>query len=239
MYEYPDYDDFYDDPSEFEMQIEEFKNSLKQSVSMEWIDKMNALEKENAELQEVKRNYEQIKRDYENKKNECERKAEDAIKKAEYNARYLRLKELMENVQYTFFIPNFTTILGKKCSKCDNDRFIHYKTPLGKEAKEKCDCGEPIKIMGFECLEVYELSLRNIGYKHINMWFKPHRSDDDNYYTLTYCLDNYKIVEDNATTEDFEKFDKNEKICFRTQEKCQEYCDWYNGKILGVNIADI
>ena len=54
MWDYPDYDDFYGEPSEFEMQISEFKDSLKQSVSHEWIDKMNALEKENAELQEVK-----------------------------------------------------------------------------------------------------------------------------------------------------------------------------------------
>ena len=29
MWDYPDYDDFYGEPSEFEMQISEFKDSLK------------------------------------------------------------------------------------------------------------------------------------------------------------------------------------------------------------------
>ena len=90
------------------MQISEFKDSLKQSVSHEWIDKMNVLEKENAELQEVKRNFEAIKSDYEKKKRECEWEKEKVVKNAEYEARRARLRDLMKDVQKMFWDVSYT-----------------------------------------------------------------------------------------------------------------------------------
>jgi hypothetical protein len=144
----------------------------------------------------------------------------------------------MEDVQYTFFIPCFTAIRGKKCDKCDKDRMIHYKSPQGKDAKELCSCGEPIEIMDFKCLVLYEFALKENGSK-INMWFKAGKTGNDNYYTPTQCLTDYIIVEEDTTTEDFKSFDEDESFCFRTQEKCQEYCDWYNKNVLGIDIKDI
>ena len=56
-------------------------------------------QKENAELQEVKRSFEAIKSDYEKKKRECEWEKERVIKNAEYEARRTRLRDLMKDVQ--------------------------------------------------------------------------------------------------------------------------------------------
>lgn len=50
-----DYDDFYDEPSEFQIQIAEFKQSLMESVKQEFLDEMERLKTENRELQTFKR----------------------------------------------------------------------------------------------------------------------------------------------------------------------------------------
>lgn len=61
-------EDFYNEPSEFEQQIYEFKEALSKQVRDEFIEKMDKLEKENAELQTVKKDFDKIKQDYEDKK---------------------------------------------------------------------------------------------------------------------------------------------------------------------------
>ena len=65
---YPD--DFYCEPSEFEMQVEEFKESLAKSIKSEFLEEMERLKAENRKLQGIKDNFEQVKRDYERKKME-------------------------------------------------------------------------------------------------------------------------------------------------------------------------
>ena len=65
-------DDFYNEPSEFDMQVEEFKESLAKAVKSEFLEEMERLKKENRNLREIKENFEQIKRDYERKKMECD-----------------------------------------------------------------------------------------------------------------------------------------------------------------------
>lgn len=75
-------EDFYSEPSEFDMQIEEFKESLSKSVKKEYLEEMEKLRKENQALWEVKKNFEQIKREYENKKHKLEIAVRDAENKA-------------------------------------------------------------------------------------------------------------------------------------------------------------
>ncbi|MEG0380440.1 MAG: hypothetical protein RR603_01930, partial [Kurthia sp.] len=90
-----EYDDFYHEPSEFEMQIEEFKQSLIASVKEEYVDKMDSLIKENNQLQEAKRNLKSIEQDYE------KRKCELAMEKEEIHrqVRRERLSELTKDLQ--------------------------------------------------------------------------------------------------------------------------------------------
>ena len=185
MWDYPDYDDFYGEPSEFETQISEFKDSLKKSVSHEWIDKMNALEKENAELQEVKRNFEAIKSDYEKKKRECEWEKERVIKNAEYEARRTRLRDLMKDVQKIFWDVSYTYKYGAKCDKCNDNRQISYKTPSGREAFEDCECAKRIQIVEPRMQMLYEIALRDRNNSTVQTWFQEHKGDNDDYYTRT------------------------------------------------------
>ena len=61
------YDDFYNEPSEFEEQIEEFKQSLMDSVKEEFTDEMELLRKENKRLQDIKFRMREIEAEHQKK----------------------------------------------------------------------------------------------------------------------------------------------------------------------------
>ena len=238
MWDYPDYEDFYRESSEFEMQIMEFKNSLKESVSQEWIDRMNALEKENVELQEIKKNFESIKDDFEKKKSECESKVERAIRNAEYDARRARLKDLMKDIQMIFWDIKTSYKYGAKCNKCNENRQISYKTPSGKDAFEDCECAKRIEILQPRMQVLYELALRDRNNTSINAWFREHHNDDDDYYTYSDCFGEKIVVEEDTDITQL-NLDSIRKFYFRTYEKCQEFCDWYNTTVKNINIKSL
>lgn len=73
---YYDYD-FYEEPSEFDIQIEEFKSSLASSVRKEFLEEMDALKKENASLREFRDNKDKYERELREAKAEYQRKMEN------------------------------------------------------------------------------------------------------------------------------------------------------------------
>lgn len=236
MYDYTDYENFYE-PSEYDMMVEEFKDTLRKSVAKEWIDRMNKLEKEINELQEIKKNFEAIKKDYEQKKRQCEREKEMVIRDAEQNAKRMRLKELMQDVQNSYWKPTLKYVYTKKCNKCNENRKIIFKSPSGKEMSEDCECLKSVRIYHPTCEVIYEISLRNSYNKTANIFFTEKRStDDDNYYVSTEYYGDKTIVEDDV---DFATLDIDNKkdLYFVSEEKCQEFCDWYNKEVLKIDMS--
>ena len=130
---YPD--DFYYEPSEFDMQVEEFKESLAKSIKSEFLEEMERLKAENRKLQGIKEHFEQVKRDYERKKQECER----VMREAENNAKRMRIEELMERFQTLCWRPSWEYLYGPKCDKCDEDRRIEVTLPSGKKIEDDCE----------------------------------------------------------------------------------------------------
>jgi hypothetical protein len=124
------YDDFYAEPSEFEMQIEEFKDGLMKSVKQEFLDEMERLKAENAELRVFKSRKNEIEAERKKESHEHLLKLEDA----ERNAKKMRLSELMsENFLQGWGVESKGEKMPK-CDKCDKHRRIKYTTPLGKTA---------------------------------------------------------------------------------------------------------
>lgn len=223
-------DDFYE-PSEYDMMVEEFKTTLRKSIAKEWVDKMNKLEKENSELQEIKRNFENIKRDYENKKLQCEIEKERVIK----DAKRMRLKELMQDVQKSYWKLSWIYAYTKKCNKCNENRKIIFKSPSGKEYSENCKCSIGKQIYVPMRVDIYEISLRNIGTGTANVFFREQKGCNDNiYYQSAEYYDNKIIVEDDADFVSLDIETKND-FYFVSEEKCQEFCNWYNKEILKVD----
>lgn len=123
-------DDFYNETSEFEGQIEEFKESLAKSVKKEFLEEMDRLRKENENLSGIKEHFERIKRDYERKKAECDRVMSEATQKA----KHMRAKEVMEQFQIIAWRPSIVDLYGPKCDKCNDNRKIVFTLPSGKKS---------------------------------------------------------------------------------------------------------
>lgn len=235
MYDYPDYDDFYSEPSEYEQMVYEFKESLKKSVSQEWVDRMNKLEKENAELQDVKRNFEQIKRDYESKERALQGECDRVKRDAEYKARYLRLKELMKDLQVVFWTPTWSSMYPPKCGKCEDGRVIRYKSPTGKNCEEVCSCANPVQTYEPKAYELYEISLRNRSGNEVSTWLTPCSGDDDDYYKNTIYLERDKIIKDDVDFETLRGVENIYKLFFESYERCEKFCKWYTKEVKGID----
>ena len=131
---YPD--DFYNEPSEFDMQVEEFKESLAKSIKSDFLEEMERLKAENRKLQGIKENFEQVKRDYERKKQECER----VMREAENKAKRMKVEEMLEQFKTIFWRVDWEYLYGPKCDKCDKDRRIEITLPSGNTVKDECEC---------------------------------------------------------------------------------------------------
>lgn len=219
------YEDFYE-PSEFEQMVEEFKDTLKESVKKEWIDKMNRLEEENKELQEVKKNFNQIKNDYEKAKWECERESIRAKESAKKDAYKARLSELLGDLKAEYWSIEKEYIKKPKCDKCDSNRMVAYITPFGKQAKESCTCAETEPKYVPREMVIYQIGLYNskIGARFV----KKHRDDEDTFVSDSEYYGHKIVVKDEDDISTFSG--ENEyTLYFESFEKCQEYCDYLNG----------
>lgn len=133
-YDYPE-EEFYPE-SEYQEQIDALKEVIKSSVKSEILEEMNRLRAENEKLQGIKEHFEEVKKDYEKKKDECDR----IIRNAEYNAKKMRLADLMKDHKVIKWKVSWEFVYGPKCDKCDSDRAIEIKLPSGKIVKDSCKC---------------------------------------------------------------------------------------------------
>lgn len=223
-----DYCDFYDNFSEFDIEINEFKNRLKNSVKSEFLEKMRLLEEENKQLQDIRVNWAKLQREVDIEKNKLEQERYSA----KQEAKKARLGELFSEHELILYKPQIEYKKRDKCNNCDNQRYLHFKTPNGKDVAFPCDCSQDARFYVPEPMVVYEFSLGSGSNNNIfNLYYK--QANKDMFYT-EHCdylfgesesCANANIVRDNS---DFENVAY--KALFISQELCQEYCDWKNKK---------
>lgn len=214
MYEF---DDFYGEPSEFDISVAELKVNLKKSVKQEFLDEMERLRKENAELKEIKefkQKYEQELRDAKESYQRKERNLEYEIKRKKY-------EEIFTDFLKDGFCVGFDyEYIHPKCDKCNDSRIIEFTSPLGNKLTERCDCAEtksiyvptPCSILRFE-----------IGSSN-KVWFKYQRKgygSDSVWHDFT--------AKRLPSVDDYNSCDKYDYI-FETEEECQKFCNWLTDK---------
>jgi len=221
------YEDFYNEPNEFEQQIEEFKSSLLKSIKEEFLEEMEHIREENEKLQDIKKEFKQIKADYDKKKLECDR----VISNAEYNAKMARLKEIMQTLKVTLWKADISDLFIEKCEKCNDSRSIKVTLPSGRTVNDGCSCCKSIRAYIPQKNNLYEFTESQYNNKRIIAWYKEKssRDDDELYYHNTTVPS--KIIDHNMPFEDILKNDfRPSDIFFTTLEECQEFCDFYNKK---------
>ena len=219
-------EDFYYEPSEFEQQMDEFKENLAKSVKSEFLEEMERLREENKNLQAIKEQFEQIKRDYERKHQECER----TMREAEEKAKRMKTEELMEHFKVCLWGISWKYLYGQKCDKCDKERYVEVALPSGKKVKDECDCRKTeAKVMHPIRKILYEISDRN---REICAWYESVGKEGDKYYRLEYACSTFarNIIEHGTSFEEIEKLEKDMDILFKTKEECMAYCEYLNKK---------
>lgn len=210
-------EEYYDDHSEFDAQVDEFKESLKKAVKQEHIDEMNRIKKENEELQEVKKNFEAIKQEYARKEQALENERRHLLSKV----RQERLTELLKGSEVTMFRASVDYVDAPKCDRCDDYGKIHFLSPLGKKMTEQCSCKKSVKVYVAE--EVVRTEFKVSRYDSV-LWYKPYRSSEDGI-----VLDEY--ASSSVAKKIFKKGDSFAKLnqyetFFVSQEDCLEYCEY-------------
>lgn len=216
------FDDFYYEPTEFEQQIDEFKHQLMESVKKEILDEINMLRAENASLQEFKMKKEEMEREHRNVLSDLKRRADEAEKKA---AR-ARLRDLFgETLTVAWGVKDAYEELPK-CDKCDKNRYIHFKSPSGKDLKEPCTCNDKIHHYIPQELSLVTFYMANEKTRERDGFIERHYVKRE---TISSDYDEY-----NNTTNVYrgEPFDTATRygITFLEKSKCQEYCDWLSAK---------
>ncbi|KAF6636550.1 hypothetical protein H6F38_04740 [Paenibacillus sp. EKM208P] len=213
-----DYDhDFYDEPSEFEQKMDELKETLMDSIKQEHKDEITRLRKENVELQEVKKNLKSIEREYNQKCAELETRKRQLV----YEVRKERLAELMSDFRVELFKASSTRELGEKCSKCNENRYINFKSPQGNDMTERCTCavGRTVyKPTAHVCSSFENRSGKLIA------WYKEHKDADGMRLEELSYSDAPRLIYNGEKFEDIKE--RYHNVYFKTEEECQAYCDW-------------
>lgn len=211
------YDDFYDEPSEFDIQIEEWKDTLRECVKKEYKEEMERLRKENAELSDIKKNWNEKIGELEREKN----KLEIAIKDAENKAKKERLRELLDaftkqawGVKYSY------EYIREKCDKCDDKGYIHYKSPQGRDVKEECNCRRRVPIFRPQEAEIVAFDDRN-GKIKPTFCYESNNNNE---------CDSYKETKRVYAGENFKDIDSYYGIVFFNKDDCERFCEYKNSK---------
>ncbi|TCI26700.1 hypothetical protein EVJ32_04820 [Exiguobacterium sp. SH5S4] len=219
--DWPTEEDYYDDYSEFDAQVNDLKESLKKAVKQEHVDEMNRIKKENEELQEVKKNFEAIKEDYARKERELEYERKGLLAKV----RQERLTELLKGSEVIMFKAATTYVDAPKCDQCDDYRYIHFESPSGRKMTEKCSCKDSTKMYVAEKIVRTEFKADN--HRSV-LWYKPYR-DNGNVMVLDEQLSSDAYDKVFKHGDSFAKLDRYRTI-FNLEEDCLEYCKFLQKK---------
>lgn len=217
-------DEFWGDYNEFDSQIEEFKDALRNSVKNEIKEKIASLEKEVEELREFREQKDKIVKKYREAINSAKH---DAIE-AENKWKNARLHELLGDYLTVGWGVKRDNIMGDKCDKCNESREVHYISPCGRQMVELCNCAKTHTVC-----RPQEKTLIYMNVKKKNFYGRNGEDDKWNRYYEVENADDYDRMELinevylKGEDVDFEKV-SNYRAIFLNKEDCQKYCDWLN-----------
>ena len=215
-------EEFYNEPSEFDQQIDEFKKFLMDVVKKEFLDEMQRLQLENSKLQTIKDSWEDLKSSYNQKAYELESAKSNAF----VEAKKLTLEKLMGDYQLILYKVGYEYTKKPKCNNCDNSRRLHFTTPGGKDVTASCDCdSSDTKSIPASCM-VYEFKKDSYNNRLI-VWYKKMEVDSETYFEFDSNANvPEKIYKEGMRFEDLNSY----STYFQSEEDCQKYCDWLNNK---------
>lgn len=190
--------------------IEAIKESVRQDIKSE----MERLRKENAELQQYKKERQEV----ENVKKWYESRLQTEVEAYKRELRSAKIKELFGDYIVIGWGVKKKITLPPKCNKCDEGRYIHFKSPSGKDLREPCQCAK-----GKKEYAPYDLYLIRINQGNT---FNGERRTFNYYAPSGHDSNDYRDVFDYVYKgEPFEKINE-WNVVFLDKETCEKYCEW-------------
>lgn len=179
---YHDGDDYYG-PSEFDEQVETFKEELRAAVKEEIRAKLDKLSAENKAMRAQLTNLTTLEQAAKRAKAEADQAKASAERTARYEMQRIPVKQVADLLNKPKFCVESESVIGPKCDHCDEDRYRHYVTPMGKKEHEYCDCRTYTRAYRTVEFSVHSASKRNgtwmAWYRIISL---DKRNADDYYY---------------------------------------------------------
>lgn len=217
------YEDFFNEgPSDYELFMNDLKETLKKSIKDEFIKEMDKLRAENKKLQNVKENFEQIKLDYAHKEQELKAREQD-MEKNLARKKIMELATIADMKAQIYYIDDDTAYLPK-CDKCDENRLIHFKSPTGKDCTEPCpDCGTTYYKYYVKPVDTMKILFPNDPALHRVAYYLRHDRWGESY---SYELQD--IYRGSAADYDTSSGYKMHHTAFESKELAQKICDRIN-----------
>jgi len=228
----------YFDYDEFDQQIEEFKNSLRDSVKQEIQDKIKNLEDELAKYADIKANYEAKMSEMNNTIAEYNRMKDELQKDQEEKLRKLAYTDIFKGDGIDAWgICYSWDYITPKCDKCDDKRQIHFKSPSGVDHYEPCSCSKKRATYDIVPAEVSmirsKISNRSISDVKDTLYFE---------YKVDRVWNEEEHILERVTTKDINDFDLTDSskyhdyswqatqhgVVFLNREDAQTLCNWLN-----------
>ena len=201
-----------EEPREEEMAlIEAIKENVKQDIKQE----MERLRKENAELQQYKKERQEV----EKIKNQYQLKLQTEIEMYKRQLRTARLEELFGDRLMIGWVADCKIVLPPKCNKCDRERYIHFKSPSGRDFKEPCECQHGTKKYEPKEMQLVKISESDIyqGERKIDRYYVKSDGVWEGYVEAS-----YRIVCDGKAFDEIKPYYE----IFLNKETCERYCAW-------------
>lgn len=217
------YEDFFNEgPSDYELFMNDLKETLKKSIKDEFIKEMDKLRAENKKLQDVKENFEQIKLDYAHKEQELKAREQD-MEKNLARKKIMKLATIADMKAQIYYIDDDTAYLPK-CDKCDENRLIHFKSPTGKDCTEPCpNCGTTYHKYYVKPVDTMKILFPNDPTLHRVAYYLRHDRWGESY---SYELQD--IYRGSAADYDTSSGYKMHHTAFESKELAQKICDRIN-----------
>ena len=238
---YSDYDDYYE-PSEEEIFFNELKEKFKETLKADVRQKIENLKEENKNLRKEINEYKSKEKELKGKEGYLRHREENYKREVENDFYKKTIEEVFEKLlqDSDVWYAEFVSHMKPKCNLCDKNRELVAIYPDDTITKKSCKCSE--KIYSYEPVISHNREIK------FHKAYNPIYSCDKKIYFKT----NYKPNKSHADTYDyysefriekiFDKFSDDvklydsqkrygEKIGFRNEKACQEYCDWLNIKM--------
>ena len=226
------FDDYFYEPSESEMMIEEIKEALRNEVREDIKKKITSLES-TIETLKSDPDYINYKKDsliFEKRYNELEKEYDEHRRNIEKKIKYNKATEILKGISSTAYVVKYSnsSFIKPKCNKCNDRRKIEYITPRGKKQFEPCECS--MVKSRYEVMPAYLFKLKNSRYSERELEAVYMDGDGDEF--------NCECTIDWMANHTFQRRYNGEKFedvnsyytYFVNKEDAEKFCNYLNDK---------